>query len=102
MKKLTVVPGIQDGEALTQAVLSYREIKAKITFLENELKAHKNVIEDAASKTKDGVIITSEYKITLSIAERESFSLKQAKAVLGEEVLKDFISRTPYTTLRVS
>lgn len=87
---------------LLQSVLSYKELKSKIAFLENELKTHKEVIETAASQTPDGKIVTEKFKITLSIAERENFSLKTARAVLGEDVLKEFITVSAYTTLRVS
>lgn len=98
MKTLKIAP--QTNE-LDQAVLTYQEIKSKIAFLENELKAPKAIIEDAASKTQDGKIVTASYKITLSVAERENFSLKNAKAVLGD-ALSPFISTSCYTTLRVS
>ncbi len=101
MSNLKVASLALETKQLDQAVLSYKEIKAKISFLENELKTHKEVIEAAASKTADGKIITQDYKITLTIAERENFSLKNAKAVLGDS-LKPFISTSAYTTLRVS
>ena len=102
MSNLKIAKVSPQTETLDQAVLTYQEIKAKIAFLENELKAPRAIIEEAASKTEDGKIITASYKITLSIAERENFSLKNAKAVLGEAALKPFISTSAYTTLRVS
>ena len=79
--KVAVAPST---ESLDVAVASYKDIKAKIAFLEEQLKASKAIIENAASQTADGKIITPDYKITLSIAERENFSLKNAKAVLGD------------------
>lgn len=105
MSKLNVVPVSNENEALTQAVLSYKELKAKIAFLENELKPHKEVLELAASKTKDGIIQTPDFKITLTVAQRETFSLKQARITLPSdalEALEPFISVSMYMTLRVS
>lgn len=92
----------QVTETLNQAVLTYKELKAKITFLENELKSSKEIIEAALSQTQEGSIITENWKASLSISQRESFSLKNAKAILGEEALKPFISNSVYTSLRVS
>lgn len=103
MSKLTIAKiEAKSQNELTQAVLTYKELKAKIAFLEAELKAPKAVIEAACEKTADGSIITEDFKVSLSIQERETFSLKNAKAVLGEEALKPFISKTVYSTLRVS
>lgn len=101
MSKLSVAKNAPlKSQVLNQHVLSYKEIKAKLAFLENELKPHKEAIEDACAQTVDGVIITGEYKITLTIAQRESLKLKDAKAVLGDK-LNPFISSSTYTILRV-
>lgn len=102
MKNINFAKAHEKADAINQAVLSYKEIKAKITYLENELKTHKEVIEEAAKSTENGSIIREEWKVVLTIAERESFSLKNAKAVLGEATLKPFISTSTYTVLRVS
>ena len=68
---------------LLQAVLAYKDIKAQITFLEEQLKGHKETIEAAASNTPDGKIVTEHFKVTLSICERENFKLKDAKNCPG-------------------
>jgi len=86
---------------LLQAVLAYKDIKAQITFLEEQLKGHKETIEAAASNTPDGKIVTEHFKVTLSICERENFKLKDAKIVLGD-ALAPFISTSAYTMLKVS
>lgn len=92
----------QEVNGLDSAVDSYKSIKAKIAFLEEQLKPCKEVIEEAARQTPDGTIITENYKVTLSIACRENFSLKNAKAALGEDALAEFISTSTYTILKVN
>lgn len=104
MPKVTILPQIEakKNDALLQAVLAYKEIQTKLKFFENELKVHKSVIEEALQKTENGIISNELFTATLSIVERENFSLKAAKAEMGEEALKKFISKSVYTTLRVS
>ncbi len=91
-----------ETDPLLQSVNAYKEIKAKIAFLESQLQEHKDAIESAASKTEDGKIVTEAYRVTLSIASRENFSLKNAKATLGEDALAPFISTSTYTRLLVN
>jgi hypothetical protein len=101
MSKLIAVPSIPQTNELDQAVLTYQEIQAKIKFFENELKKPKAILEAAASATADGKIVTEKYKITLTVVQRENFSLKNARATLGEAALSPFISTCAYTQLRV-
>jgi len=104
MSKVTLVqaqPTIT-AETLNQAVLTYKELKAKIKFLENELKAPKETIEAAVSNTQNGVIITEAWKISLSVFQTERFELDKAKAVLGEEALKEFIKHGVQSRLNVN
>jgi hypothetical protein len=96
--KLVSIPQANDVDL---AVATYKDISAKIKFLEEQLKAPKEVIEAAAAQTADGKIVTPEYKVTLSIVTRENFSLKNAKPVLGS-ALDPFISKSTYTQLKVS
>ncbi len=91
---------VPDGVA--EAVAKYKDIKAQMTFLESQLKPIKDTLEVAASQMPDGTIITEAFKIALTIAQRENFSLKNAKAALGEDALKPFISISTYSMLRVS
>lgn len=98
MPKLSIAP--KSNEALSQAVLSFKEIKAKIKFLENELLPHKQVIELACSKTENGKIVTEEFSLTLAVIQKENFKLKDARLLLGDK-LSPFISLSTYTALTV-
>lgn len=90
MSNLKIVPASAEMEALSQAVLSYKEIKAKIAFLENELKTHKETIEQAASQTQDGKIITENFKVSLSVFEVKNFDKAGAMATLGDKLTPFF------------
>jgi hypothetical protein len=82
-------------------VQSWREISAKIAFLSEQLKPIKERLEFAAAKAPEGKIITEEYAISLTLCQRDNFNLKAAKAALGEEKLKPFMTATAYTQLRI-
>ncbi len=90
-------------EELNQACLTQIEIKAKIKFLTSELKTQEDIIKSHLEKTETGKIITPQWSASLDIQDgRETFSLKNARVVLGEEVLKPFITvGAPFTQLRV-
>jgi hypothetical protein len=79
------------NDKVLQAVLSYRELKAKIEFLEAELKTHKETLEEAAASTSEGKIVTEDYSVTLTIYPQDSFDKKAAFAKLGESVLGQFV-----------
>lgn len=87
---------------LDQDVIDYKDLAAKIKFFSEKQKAVRDRIEAAVTKIPEGKIITPEYAIVLTVCERETFSLKDAKAVLGEAKLKPFMSSTVYTQLRVT
>ncbi len=104
MLKLNLVPAENAvSEELNQACLTQLELKAKIEFLTSELKTKEDIIKAHLCKTETGKVITPQWSATLDIQDgRESFSLKNAKAVLGEEVLKPFITiGKPFSVLRV-
>jgi hypothetical protein len=101
MFKVNAVPK-EESDSLLNTVNTYRALKRQIQRLEEELKEKRDALEAAARQTPDGVLETPDFKITLTLAQRENFNLKTAKQVLGEEALKDFISVTNYTLVRVS
>lgn len=76
MSKLSLVR-VPDRN-LSDAVESYKKIKAKITFLEEQLKRYRDTIEEYAEKTKDGKIITEDWQVTLSTFETSYFDTKAA------------------------
>ncbi len=102
MPVLNLTQAQEDQIKLHANVVLYKEIAAKIKFLGEQLKPVKEYIEAAASKVPEGKIITEEFSVLLTLCQRENFSLKDAKAALGEEKLKPFMSTSVYTTLRVS
>lgn len=90
------------GDSIDEAVATYKTLKAQIAKLEAQLQPVKEALEHAASQTADGVILGETFKVTLVIAQRENFKLKDAKAILGAEILEPFISTSTYSQLRVS
>lgn len=90
-------------DPVLQAVLEYRELRSKISFLTTEQRKSKAFLEEAAAEAPEGQIITPEYQVVLELHEgRESFDLEMALSVLGEEALKPFMKTgKPYTRLNV-
>lgn len=94
---------IEDADAiLLQAVVKYKELQAQITFLQNEIKAPRSIIEAAANAAQDHQVITPLFKVSLIEVERENFDKKSAIAALGRKTLKPFLSTTTFYQLRVS
>ena len=106
MSTFTIVPitktNTNNTDTLLQAVIQYREIQAKLAYLQNELKAPRQVIENAVLAAPELKIITPEYKITMSEVNRENFDKKAALVALGREVLAPYISTTSFFQLRVT
>lgn len=97
------IPTAEEAEyVLLQAVKKYKELQAQIAFLQAELKSPRAVIESAVSATKEGKIITPQFKASLSPVETERFDKKAAIGALGREVLEPFLSTSVSLRLLVS
>jgi hypothetical protein len=85
---------------LQKHVDTYRAIRAQIDALEEELAPVKAALEQAA-RDNGGTVRTDDAVIKLVDCERESISVKEAKACLGD-ALKPFLKVSFYTSLRVN
>lgn len=101
-----VVNTTQEAESadaiLLQAVTKYKELQAKITFLSEELKASRSIIESAVKDAPGQRIVTPNFKVALIEMSRENFDKKAAIAILGKKKLSPFMSTTVFHQLRVS
>ena len=95
-------PYTKPVKSVSVAVAEYKEIKAKLNFLQEQLKAPAEVIRLAAEAAPDGKIVTPEYKILLTEINSDRFDLKKAMEILGRDKLEPFLSTSTYTQLRVS
>ncbi len=104
--KNQVVDAAQEQDSaeaiLLQAVIKYKELQAQITFIQNELKAPRAIIESAASAAPEQSIVTPLFKISLIEVERENFDKKAAIAAIGRKKLAPYMSTTTFQQLRVS
>lgn len=85
---------------LNELARRYQTIKDEIEALEEMLKPYRNSLEDAA-KGSNGILVLEDFKVTVTPASREVFSLKEARLTLGE-VLKPFIRVSRYSQLKVT
>lgn len=99
MAKPRLLTEIKPNTKLQETVEQYKKIKAQISFLEEQLKPYKHILEMACVDL-GGQIITPHFKITLSLQERESFDLKRARLEIPETVEKYLLTHS-YTVLRV-
>lgn len=93
-------------QELKSAYNRYLELKAQIDSLEEELKTHKNVIEEAVVMFgKDDTLQIDDMVASITAVTRENFKLKEAREKLDLEALMKFItpyvSTTDFTQLRV-
>jgi len=78
----------------------YKTIQGEIEALEEMLKPYRGTLEEAA-KESNGVLELDDFKVTVTPASREVFSLKEARLTLGE-ALKPFIRVSRYSQLKVT
>lgn len=86
-------------ESLLKEVHAYKALALQIERLEAQKAEIKAVLELEAIKN-GGEVIVDVFKIKLITAERENFSLKKAREVLGDS-LNPFITVSSYTQLRI-
>jgi hypothetical protein len=86
---------------LIETCEEYKTLKHRIQALEKQAQERKAILEEEVIKSGDNEIIAGAFKIALIEQTRESFDLKAAKPVLGDE-LNPFLKLTTFTQLRVS
>lgn len=72
-------------------------IKAQIAELEAKEKALTEALKATGAETFAGAF----FDCSVSRSERETVKTKELKEALGEDIMKDFIKRTPVVTLRL-
>ena len=85
---------------LNELARRYKTIQSEIASLEEMLKPYRGTLEEAALAS-NGVLELDEFKVVVTPASREVFSLKEARLTL-DEVLKPFIRVSKYNQLKVS
>lgn len=85
---------------LSEAVETFKEIQAKMRFLESELKTARDTIMQAVENAPDGKIVTEEWSITLCEFEAPYFDKKAAFEKHGK-LLEKFVSTRPQQRLTV-
>jgi hypothetical protein len=88
-------------ENLNEIAKAYKAIKAQIDALEGDLKPFKAVLETAALDCPEMRLELDGYVVSLSECSRENFQIKDARAVLGTEVVDKFVKVSSYSQLRV-
>lgn len=84
---------MEDADAiLLQAVIKYKELQAKISFLQNELKATRMIIEPVVKVAPNMEIINLKYKITYTPT--TSLDSDAMIKVFGRKSLAGFITET--------
>jgi hypothetical protein len=86
---------------LNEIAKAYKAIKAQIDALETSLKPFKGQLEEAALDAPEMKLELDGYTVSLSECSRENFQIKDARAVLGSEVVDKFVKTSSYSQLRV-
>ena len=79
----------------------YKHIKAEIDKLEKAAKDINSELSDIA-RSNGGELQAGPFLIRVTECQRENFNAKEAKAVLGFEVVSPFISHSQYDRLTVT
>ena len=85
---------------LSDVARRYKALIAEIEQLEKMVKPYRDTLENAALES-NGVIDLGSYRVTVTPIEREVFSIKRAREVLGQTVLKPFLRVSKFNQLRV-
>ena len=86
---------------LEKAILEFKKMKFAMSAMEQKIKPIKEAIEAEVAKAPEKQIIIGGHKLALVAQSRETISVKEAKAVLGD-VLDPFIKISHFNQLRVS
>lgn len=100
MKKSGLEHAFKIARPLSEAVETYKEIQAKMRFLESELRTAKETIMAAVENAPDGKIVTEEWSVTLSEFDVEYFDKKAAFEKHGR-LLQKFVSTRTQQRLTV-
>lgn len=103
LKLVSEVPqSAPDASDLNSVARSYKAIKAQIEALEDSLEPFKTTLETAALESPNMRLDLNGFKVVLSEASRENFSIKDARVKLGDEIVNQFIKISTYSQLRVT
>jgi hypothetical protein len=98
--QMVIIEDLSLEKDMETMAYEYLRTKEKIKKMEEEVEAFKQVLLLAA-KANGGELTLGEFVVKTTEKTRENFSLKAAKQVLSEDILKPFISHITFDDLRV-